>query len=164
MYSIEINALWGVKKIYCNTCCFFGHRELVETDELRRWVRNIIENLIVNEGVDTFLFGSKSHFNYLCYELVSEAKKKHPHIKRIYVRAEYPVISDSYRLYLLKEYEDTFFPESVKGANRSAYIKRNREMVDKSWFCVVYYDEADLPQVRKSGTKIALEYAKKQKK
>ena len=149
-----------MKEICENTCCFFGHREIVETDELRRWVRNTIENLIVNEGIDTFLFGSKSRFDSLCYELVSEAKKRHPHIKRIYVRAEYPVISDEFRSYLLKEYEDTFFPESVKGANRLAYIKRNREMVNRSRFCIVYYDEAVSPRMRKSGTEMAIKYAR----
>ena len=60
------------------TCCFFGHREIDETEELREWVKNTIENLIVEEGVDTFLFGSKSRFDSLCHELVTEAKKQYP--------------------------------------------------------------------------------------
>lgn len=137
------------------TCCFFGHREIDETEELKEWLKSTIENLIVNEGVDTFLFGSRSRFNSLCHELVGELKTKHPQIKRIYVRAEYPVISDSYREYLLKEYEDTYYPESAVGANRAVYIKRNREMIDKSRFCVVYCNEKH----GSNGAKSALDYA-----
>jgi len=70
------------------TCCFFGHREINETEELRTRLCGIIERLIVDEKVDTFLFGSKSRFDSLCLELVSEIKEKYPHVKRVYVRAE----------------------------------------------------------------------------
>ena len=142
------------------TCCFFGHREIDETVELKEWLKSTIESLIANESVDTFLFGSRSRFNSLCHELVSEMKTKHPQIKRIYVRAEYPVISDSYREYLLMEYEDTYYPESVVGANRLAYIKRNQEIIDKSRFCVVYYNEEYVSK----GTKQALDYARRKNK
>ena len=44
------------------------------------------------------------------------------------------------------------------------YVERNCEMINKSRFCVVYYDEEHLPSKRKSGTKIAFEYAQKQGK
>lgn len=162
--SIENDALiWGELNLL-HTCCFFGHREIVETEELREWLKNIIEALIVEKSVDTFLFGSKSRFDALCHELVTKAKNKHPHIKRIYVRAEYPVINDEFRSYILKEYEETYYPESVVGSNKLAYIKRNCEMVDRSRFCVVYYSEEYSPQIRKSGTKTALEYARKKKR
>lgn len=32
-------------------------------------------------------------------------------------------------------------------------------MIDNSHFCIVYYDEQNTPANRKSGTKIALDYA-----
>lgn len=94
-----------------NTCCFIGHREIEETEELKAALKNIIEVLITLEGVDTFLFGSKSRFNNLCYHQVTSLKTKYPHIKRIYVRAEFPVIDDSYKEYLLSLYEDTYYPK-----------------------------------------------------
>ncbi|MBR6523759.1 MAG: hypothetical protein IKT39_04030 [Clostridia bacterium] len=55
-------------------------------------------------------------------------------------------------------------------------MERNQEMINKSKFCVVYYDENYLPPWRKnsrrdlfdyqpkSGTKVAYEYAVKKKK
>ena len=146
------------------TCCFFGHREINETEELRTRLCGIIERLIVDEKVDTFLFGSKSRFDSLCLELVSEIKEKYPHVKRVYVRAEFPVIGDDYKAYLLKSYEDTYYPEKIMNSGRAAYVERNHEMIDNSRFCIVYYDEQNAPTTRKSGTKIALDYAVKKQK
>ena len=141
------------------TCCFFGHREINETEELKSKLIEIIEKLIVDEKVDTFLFGSKSQFNSLCLELVTEIKEKYPHIKRIYVRAEYPDINEHYIKYLLESYEETYYPEHIRSSGRAAYVERNYEMINKSKFCIVYYDEPNAPTTRKSGTKIALDYA-----
>ena len=146
------------------TCCFIGHREINVTDELKEKLRVVIECLIVDENIDTFLFGSKSQFDDLCYDIVTEIKKKYPHIKRIFVRAEYPYIDESYVAYLLKSYEDTYFPKSVLGAGKASYVKRNCEMIENSRFCIVYYKEDYTPKGRKSGTKIAFDYAEKKKK
>ena len=149
-------------KMKTNTCCFLGHRTINETEELKLQLCEIIEKLIVNENIDTFLFGSKSRFDELCHEIVTKTTEKHPHIKRVYVRAEYPEISDSYIAYLLRDYEDTYYPDSVIGAGKSVYVKRNCEMIDNSRFCVIYYNDSYAPTTRKSGTKIALDYAVKQ--
>ena len=147
-----------------NTCCFIGHREINVTDELKEKLRVVIECLIVDENIDTFLFGSKSQFNSLCQETVTKLKKKHPHIKRIYVRAEYPYISDDYKKYLLENYEDTYYPERIKASGKAIYVERNCEMIDKSDLCIIYYDQRLYPATRKSGTKIALNYAIKREK
>ena len=143
---------------------FIGHREINMTDELKEKLCVVIERLIVDENIDIFLFGSKSQFDDLCYDVVTEIKKKYPHIKRIFVRAEYPYIDESYVAYLLKSYEDTYFPKSVLGAGKASYVKRNCEMIENSRFCIVYYKEDYTPKGRKSGTKIAFDYAEKKKK
>lgn len=156
-----------------HTCCFFGHRKTDVTDELINRLNKIVEVLIKEGKVDTFLFGSKSEFNDLCYMVVTELKQKYPHIKRIYVRAEFRFIDEGYRSYLLKQYEETYYPEKIINAGNAAYVERNREMIDKSSFCVVYYDENYAPPRRrnsrrnltgyqpKSGTKLAYDYAKR---
>ena len=61
--------------------------------------------------------------------------------------------------YLLQFYDETYYPEKMLGAGRAAYVERNYEMINNSNFCVVYYDEEYIPNKRKSGTKIALDYA-----
>ena len=147
-----------------HTCCFFGHRKICETEELRERLCAVIEILILKRGVDTFLFGSKSRFNDLCHELVTVMKQSHPHIKRVYVRAEFPVIHDDYKAYLLESYEDTYYPAHILNAHKAVYVERNCEMIRNSAYCIVYYDAANVPDTRPSGTKIALDYATKQKK
>jgi len=143
-----------------NVCCFIGHRTIIETDEMKKRLLNEIEMLITNKKVDTFLFGSKSQFDSLCLELVTNLKEKYPHIMRIYIRAEYPVIREDFKKYLLKSYDETYFPEKIIGAGKASYVKRNYEMIDKSNYCIFYYMQLN----RKSGTKIALDYAIKREK
>ncbi len=144
-----------------NTCCFFGHRTINETDELRTKITEAVERLITDEKVDTFLFGSKSEFDRLCLELVTKLKEKYPHVKRIYVRAEFPFINEDYMAYLLKSYDETYYPEKIHGSGRAAYVERNYEMVNNSKYCIVYYDKSHAPTTRKSGTNITLGYATK---
>ena len=158
------------------SCCFFGHRKIAETEELKNNLYEIIENLIVNEKIDTFFFGSKSQFDDLCHKVVTEMKEKYPHIKRVYVRSAFQHIPDWYEDSLLQHYEDTYFPEHMENAGRASYVERNQEMINHSKFCVVYYDENYLPPRRKnsrrdlfdyqpkSGTAVAYDYAVKKKK
>ena len=158
------------------SCCFFGHRRIDETEELKNRLCGIVENLIVNVEVDTFFFGSKSQFDDLCLKIFTELKEKYPHIKRIYVRSAFQHIPDWYEDSLLQHYEDTYFPEHMENAGRASYVERNQEMINKSDFCIVYYDENYAPPKRKnsrrnltdyqprSGTKIAYDYAVKKKK
>ena len=101
------------------TCCFFGHRKIDETAELKDKLCGIIENLIVNEKVDTFLFGSKSQFDDWCHKVLTELKEKYPHIKRIYVRSAYQHIPEWYEDSLLKHYEVTYFPEHMENADKA---------------------------------------------
>lgn len=147
-----------------NICCFLGHRTINETKEMRGRLYKIIERLITEENVDTFLFGSKSRFDDVCLEVVTEIKEKYPHIRRVYVRSSFPYISESYTNYLLENYEDTYYPEKIMDSGRASYVERNFKMINKSRFCVFYYDDNYSPGNRKSGTKISIDYAIKQKK
>jgi hypothetical protein len=58
------------------TCSFFGYRDTPQTEELKQKVRETVARLIVEEGVDTFLFGSRSKFDELCHIVVPELKDK----------------------------------------------------------------------------------------
>lgn len=146
------------------TCCVFGHRMIAANEKLKSWAYEVVESLIVRENVDHFLFGSKSQFCDFCLEVVTKLKEKYPQVKQIYVRAEYPYPDERYQNYLLKRFDDTYIPKGVLDAGRAVYVKRNFEMIDNSKFCIVYYDEKNAPVTRKSGTKIALDYAVKKGK
>lgn len=145
------------------------------TQDILSKVKKILESLISEKSVNVFYFGSKSEFDDLCYKVVTDLKEKYPHIKRVYVRAAYKDISDSYKNYLMESFEDTYYPEPIENSGRAVYVEINYEMINKSDYCVVYYDENYEPPKRcnkrnlpysqpKSGTKLAYDYALKRKK
>ncbi len=152
-------------------CCFFGHRTINASPELRDKLHQIIENLIVTKGVSCFLFGSKSAFDKLCLSVVTELKQKYPNIRRIYVRAEFPYIDKCYEAYLHQFYEESYYFSTLLHAGKAVYLERNYSMIDHSTYCVVYYDPDYQPPKRKqskydavsyrpnSGTKLAYSYA-----
>ena len=104
------------------------------------------------------MLGSRSDFNDLCGRALDRLKAEFPEVRKVYVRAEYAEIPESYRRHLLCFYDDTVFPECVRGAGRNAYIARNRFMVDNSGILLTYYDES-LPHGAASCTATAVRYA-----
>ncbi len=80
---------------------FIGHRTIDQTKALREKLTQVIEKLIAEEDADTFLFGSKSDFNDLCYGVVTAIRARHEKIRRVFVRAEYETIGKSYMDYLM---------------------------------------------------------------
>ncbi len=156
--------------------CFIGHRTIENSKKLKVLIKKTVVTLI-NKGVTTFLFGSVSDFDKMSWEIVSELKSKYPVIKRIYVRSAYPHIDKVYEKYLFSLYEGTYFPNKIATAGKTSYVERNYEMIDKSSYCVFYYNEKYVPPTkgkdtdnvkvrvsRNSGTKIAYKYAIKLKK
>lgn len=155
------------------SCSFFGHRNTPKTPKLCDKIRCTVLNLIVNDNVDTFLFGSASSFDRLCLEVVTQIKTEYPKIKLIYYRSHYANISESYKDYLLKSYDDTLMPDRVENAGRASYVERNQAMIDASDICVFYFNPDYKPPLRKyskrncieyqpkSGTQLSLNYAQR---
>ncbi len=57
------------------------------------------------------------------------------------MRAENSYINDNYKKYLLKSFDDTYYPEKIIEAEKAVYVERNCEMINKSDFCVVYFNK-----------------------
>lgn len=154
------------------SCTFIGHRKIEINNTLIDNLTSVVEKLINEENVLRFYFGSKSEFNTLCYDVVTNLKTKYTNIQRVYVRAEYNY-KKADEIYL-EDFEDTYYPDKIKNSGRYAYVERNQIMIDNSDHCIFYYKEdyktdvnkklgfAEVPT--KSGTKLALDYAKKSKK
>ncbi len=68
------------------TVAFIGNRELNITQKMKDELKEIVENLIVDKNACTFLFGSRSAFNDLCFDTVTELKRKYIRLWRVYVR------------------------------------------------------------------------------
>jgi len=147
------------------TCCIIGHRDFKETEELRAIAKDLISDLIKKEKVTKFLFGSKSQFTEFCYDIVSQLKSRHTNLKRVFVRAEYPIIDDHYYNYLKKFYEDSYFYSDKLMTNKFSHIRRNQVMIDKSDIYLFYFNSDYVPQTKtRSGTHIAYIYATKKGK
>ncbi len=170
--------------------CFIGHRTIADREQLKIRLIKTVSNLISN-GVDTFLFGSKSEFNSFCWDIVTDFQMQFPNIKRISYNAPHELVftskeeriqSEQFFAKTLKreihfeDYEETVDSQKSRKANKNAYIMRNQEMIDNSDICVFYYNKDYLPPKRKrvkrdvseyqpkSGTAIAFQYAKAKKK
>ena len=174
-----------IKKV----CSFFGHRTINVTNMLIEKIRNLIEDLIVNQNVLIFLFGSRSEFDSLCHGIVTELKEKYKDIERYC----YTCRHESCTLESEREYWEGVYSRFHKRevhllgvekevehktkytSGRASYVERNQAMIDASDICIFYYDELYQPEMRKyskrsiyyqpkSGTKIAYNYAKMKKK
>ena len=171
-------------------CSFFGHRKIEITEEVKQKVKKVIEDFIVNHNVLTFLFGSRSDFDYLCHLVVTELKEKYPNITRkCYTcksetctleseRAHWEEIYSHFRKekVTLLGVEEEIEHKSKYTAGRASYVERNQAMINDSDYCIFYYDENYQPEMRKyskrsvgyyqpkSGTALAYTYAKQKKK
>lgn len=156
--------------------CFIGHTSVEKTEQLISSLKETVLNLI-HKGFDVFLFGSKSEFDNLSWDVVTELRNEYPYIKRVYVRAAFQYIDKFYEEYLLNFYEETYYPKKVEKVGKCSYIERNYDMIDNSTCCVFYYNEnyivplkqskneTLLPaKMRNSGTEIAYKYAIKKEK
>ena len=172
------------------TCSFFGHRKIELTEELIINLRQIIEDLILHHNVYTFLFGSRSDFDNICYDIVTELKEKYPCIKRLnYTCKSEACIMESER----KSWEDKYLNIAKKeirlrgfegevehknkySAGRASYVMRNYTMIEDSTYCIFYYKKDYTPDMRKyskrdigyyqpkSGTALAYAYANQKRK
>ena len=145
-------------------CSFLGHRSIVATTEVKTRLREIIKYLIEEQGIQYFLFGSASEFDELCLRTLSELKALYPKIVRVYVRANERYLTEERKQELLKIYDDTIMPPDVENAGRASYVKRNQAMIDASAYCIFYYNANYQLVSKKSGTKIAFDYAKQRKR
>ncbi|MEG1751803.1 MAG: SLOG family protein [Clostridia bacterium] len=171
-------------------CSFFGHRTIQDKEKIIDFLKEKIKNLIVNFGVNTFLFGSRSEFDTLCHSIVTDLKEKYPHIKRISYTCRSECATLEKEKKYLEEIYSTFHKQKVTllgfekehehktkwNSGRASYVKRNQAMIDDSDYCIFYYDENYKPEMRKyskqsfcnyqpkSGTALAYKYAKQKKK
>lgn len=171
------------------TVCFIGHRTVLNAEAVRADLFETVSALI-GKGADTFLFGSRSDFDFLCWEVVTALKGQFPNLKRICYNAPHEISftsreeRESYEQFFSEmlhrkvhyaDYEESINSLKSFTANKNAYIMRNQEMIENSDVCVFYYNKDYLPPKRKrdksflsiqpkSGTAIAFAYAEQKKK
>ena len=160
------------------SCCFIGHRTIIESENLINNIKKLVIDLITHHNVTDFLIGSRSQFNELCHKIVSDLKKEYPQIKRIsYTCKSGGCVLEKDRFYFEKLYseiqnkevklfgvEEEFEYKNKYSAGKSSYIERNYAMIDNSHYCIFYYDENYKLNSSNSGTKLAYTYAQRKNK
>lgn len=157
-------------------CSFIGHRVVKDSEMVASTLKEQIVMLIEEKGVNTFLFGSRSEFNDICHQVVTELREQYPYIDRIAYtcRSEYACMENDrekteksisnliYQEVSLKGYEGEVEFSRKNKAGRASYVERNQAMIDDSQYCLFYYNEVYSPcGSGRSGTRIAYEYALK---
>lgn len=155
--------------------CFIGHRTVENVEQTKDRLLDVLLDLIA-EDADTFLFGSRSEFDYLCWETVTSLKEQYPQLKRICYTAPHETAFTSKterencerffsqmtkREIHYTDYEQAVISQKALNANKNAYIMRNFEMIDNSDTCVFYYDKDYVPPVRKASNKYLPDYRPK---
>ena len=155
--------------------CFIGHRDVPDTEELQEKIRITVERLITEEGVTYFLFGSRSDFDSICHDVVTDLQEKYPHIQRVAYtcrhecatmkedKAEEERIWSSIlkRPVRIKDYDAEYEHPTKYTSGRASYVERNQAMITDSDFCVFYFDETYLPPRRKQGSSFLSDYQPK---
>ncbi len=168
-----------------SACCFIGHRKVQDKELVFLAVKKTVERLIIENGVRTFHFGSKSEFDDLCHLAVTELQSKYPDIVRVNYnrKSEYVVkpnekadLQESWSRLLkkdirLKDFEKSKMSDRLINAGKASYVERNEDMINDSEYCIFYYKEEYTPEPNpyykssgKSGTKLAYDYAVRKKK
>lgn len=145
-------------KISNKICCFAGHANIPDKEELKIKLKKEIINLIEKENVTTFYSGGKGAFDWLCAHTVDELRADYPFIKSYWILSYMPKEKDEYTERILKIFDDTVYPDIENTPQRFAIVKRNEWLVNNSDFLIAYVKH-DLG----SGAYKTLEYAQKKK-
>ena len=121
-------------------CSFFGHREIMLTEELYATTLTEIKKS-VDLGCRVFYFGGFGEFDDLCYQIVTKLKEDCPslHIRRIYCVPQEKQLRKA-RWMTEGKYDDIIFLiPKLTGWYRSIFF-RNCAMIDGS-DVVIFYAE-----------------------
>ena len=118
-------------------CTCFGHRETYK--DFSRVLSELLEDLILNQGVVEFWTGGMGNFDGSFSAAVRGLKRKYPDIKLILVKPYFSNELNTNKEYYEYTYDDVVIPDILAGAHpKSAITKRDRWMVENSDFIVTY--------------------------
>ena len=110
---------------------FCGHGEFYGDEEVKRWLRETVEALILR-GADDFLLGGYGGFDACAASVVWELKRQYPAIRSTLVLPYLDRTVDA------KKYDGTLCPPLEKVPRRFAISKRNEYMVNEADIVVAY--------------------------
>lgn len=126
------------------TCCFTGHRNVPkkDVDQILNRVETIVRAL-VKKGVTTFCVGGAIGYDtIIAQHLIYLREVKNLKIKVILI-CPFDGFTNHWNqsqqkefTALLPHFDEVIYKE--KTGSRDAYLSRNRELVDRSAYCIAY--------------------------
>ena len=113
------------------TVTFCGHGDFYGDEDVKRWLRDTVEALILR-GADDFLLGGYGGFDACAASVVWELKRQYPAIRSTLVLPYLDRTVDA------KKYDGTLYPPLEKVPRRFAISKRNEYMVNEADIVVAY--------------------------
>lgn len=167
-----------------NSCCIIGHRTIEDdVEKLFEKIGSYVKYLVENKNVTIFKFGFYGAFNDMCYNLIAGLKIYNPQIKLVlyslnneiaYTFEEAELYQKHYNRknkdFTFKCFDEILYLNDIDETKfKHACVLRNKKLIDESDYCMIYFrNDYSLPtkndMPRNSGTKIAYDYAVKQKK
>ena len=144
-----------------NACCFTGHRNIRpgEIKKIEAGIRREIL-ILVEKGISTFYVGGALGFDTLAAEVLMDLREKEaPGIKIVSAipfpdwREGWPESEKLRQERIIQASDEVFYVARVH--SREAYLRRDREMVDRSGYCIAYCSRAS------GGTAYTVRYAMK---
>ena len=118
-------------------CSCFGHRDVYQNIDAK--LTEVLEDLIINQGVDTFWTGGIGQFDGKFAGAVRGLKHKYSHISLILVKPYFSGELNTNKEYYEIFYDDVVIPDVLMGVHpKRAITKRNRYMVDCSDYIVTF--------------------------
>lgn len=135
----------GIKEQNSLACCFTGHRDIVKGTKraLAMELLKCIDGLVAERGIRDFYVGGAVGFDALAAKAVIHLRKtKYPQLRlHLTVPFEGHYLGwseEKQREYIeIREAADEYLAISLR-PSKSAFLARNRFMVDQSEICVAY--------------------------
>ena len=121
---------------------FFGHSSFTPTREYEDKVLDFLEKKLGDCTFDVYL-GNNGAFDAFAYNCCKKYSPKHPNLSLIYV-TPYMTL-DFQKKYLndyVKQYDGIIYPNIEDKPMRFAITYRNRFMIEKSDFVIVYVEHS----------------------
>ncbi len=139
-------------------CCFAGHSNICQTDDIYDSLIKLVEKLIATESVSEFWVGNYGDFDGLSAKAVRSLKEKYPDIKLNLVIPYLTSGINEYREVYYKKYDNILMAALPKNTPKKFQIlKCNEYMVNSSDFLVCYVKHGW------GGAAQTVEYARRKK-
>lgn len=154
------------------TCCFIAPYSTRLSDDDIKKLELILNDIVINANVRTFLFGFQTDIDFVCYRILKNIKDKYPNIKLIYLQKGFKnLIKKNYKD-KFKLYDKSYYPKKDACTGELSPFKRHEIYIDNSDYCIFYqrkddkdikvFDSSNLPlDIDKT---IAYNYAMQKKK